>query len=87
MMKCKEFVHTISHDLEGEKQLTLRLKWSLFCHRLICIHCRRYVEHLKVLKTRLKEYYQLQNNEDHSVTVKSIEDKVINELLKKEESK
>jgi hypothetical protein len=79
MIKCKQFVHTISHDHDD----SWKKKMGMWVHYFICIHCRRYVQQLNIIKTRIKEYYKLKNKEEHAHTIQKIEENVLDELFKK----
>lgn len=77
MIKCKDFVNHLSHHPEQ--------KWykrpKMLMHYAICIHCRRYVEQLKILKTSFQNHFKLKSEKDHSLEVKKIEDKVLKNLF------
>lgn len=56
MLSCKDTTALASHRLDGRLPISTRL--HLWLHLLICVHCRRYVQQLRVVTATLKQFAQ-----------------------------
>jgi len=52
MISCEEFVELVTEYLEGDVSMGLKMKLKF--HEVLCVHCRRYVEQMKVTSDMLK---------------------------------
>jgi transcriptional regulatory protein LevR len=77
MIKCKQFVQDISHDVDGN----LRRKFGYRFHYFLCVHCRNYLKQLDLIKSKLIENNQ--NIEIDAKKVENLENKILQTINKK----
>jgi hypothetical protein len=59
MLNCKQFVKSVSsNNLSGNQS-----EIKLFFHRLICVHCRKYYNQIKIIKNEfVKLNFKISND-------------------------
>ncbi len=48
MLKCRDVAHEATDYLEQSQ--SRRRRWAMQLHLLICHHCRRFVNHLRIVR-------------------------------------
>lgn len=78
MLPCKDIVRILSSN----EKLSLMTKVELEMHILICKHCSRYAEHLRLMKNGFKKLFsKITHVEEQRIT--ELEDGIIKTLKDK----
>ncbi len=81
MKTCKEVSELLSRD----EELSLFVRAELKMHVMMCKHCFRYAEHLKMMKAGFRNLFSKITTVDNS-KVKEMENKIIKKITNKKNS-
>ena len=62
MLSCKDASQIISQSLD--RQLTMRERFALKCHLLICRYCKRFSQQIQAIRVALKQAIHAVENDD-----------------------
>ena len=65
MLTCKDATHLISES--HERSLTIRERWALKLHLMMCVYCRRFQRQLVLMRKALREWGRRAADEDTDV--------------------
>lgn len=68
MLNCKQTSVLVSQSLD--RRLTLRERWAVRLHLLICVYCRRFLQQLKWMRKALHSWQQTEEY-SHPVALSS----------------
>jgi Putative zinc-finger len=79
MLDCKQASQIISQSLD--RNLTLRERFALRLHLLICAYCKRFSQQMQTMRVAIKQITASIEN-DHKIEMPSAAKKRIAELIK-----
>jgi Putative zinc-finger len=79
MLDCKQASQIISQSLD--RNLTLRERFALRLHLLICAYCKRFSQQMQTMRVAIKQMTASIEN-DHKIEMPSAAKKRIAELIK-----
>ncbi|MEX0798520.1 MAG: hypothetical protein WD025_03705 [Bacteriovoracaceae bacterium] len=78
MLSCKE-IFKLANDQDKKP---LFLKMEIAAHMLMCKHCARYRDHIKIMSENLQKLHQKQSDSSRE-NIQEIEKKTLEELKKR----
>lgn len=79
MLNCKQASQIVSQSLD--RNLTLRERFALRLHLLICVYCKRFSQQMQTIRVAIKQMTSSTEN-DHKIEMPSAAKKRIADLLK-----
>jgi hypothetical protein len=79
MLKCKHASQLISQSLD--RRLTMRERWSLKLHLLICRFCRRFSDQLMQLKLEVRQQIIAVENDENMKLSQSARKKIAQAVI------
>lgn len=73
MLNCKQVVTIVSTEDSPKWRRNLRVRWHLF----ICVHCRKYVQHLRLVREAFQKLFKSAPTAEEKQKIKDLEDQAI----------